>query len=79
MRAENVPLVKQVVQSGPDDSIYDAMLLAGPVLLLVIALLGRSPATVSLAVLYLVGLGTNLAKNGVDSLDADWSIAPDWN
>lgn len=54
MRVDELPVVQAVVNAGPDDSVFDALLLAGPLVLLVVALAGRSVVTEALAAGYLL-------------------------
>lgn len=53
MRLDRLPFAGPVVGSGADDRVFDALLLAGPPLVLAIAVLGRNAVTVTLAVVYL--------------------------
>lgn len=63
MRLEHLPLVGTVVETGAADRIFDGLLLAGPLVLASIALLGRSLLTVGLATAYVVGFtGHTLSK-----------------
>ncbi|MFD1687666.1 hypothetical protein [Halolamina salifodinae] len=54
MKFRELPLVAHVFESGADDRVFDSLLLLGPPLILLIAVLGRSLATELLAVAYLV-------------------------
>ena len=54
MRLEDVPMVGPVLAAGADDPVFDALLLAGPLCVLVVALVGRTSATVALAAGYLL-------------------------
>lgn len=53
MRPSELPLVGAVFSSGADDRILDSLLLLGPVVIVILAALGRSPLTVGLALSYL--------------------------
>ena len=53
MRPDELPLVRAVFSSGADDRILDSLLLLGPVVIVILAALGRSPLTVGLALAYL--------------------------
>lgn len=54
MNVGDVPLLRVVWNSGADDHVFDGLLLAGPVLLCVLALVGRTPITTAIAAGYLV-------------------------
>lgn len=53
MKPERIPIIDALLAAGPNDQIFDSLLLAGPLLIVVIALVGRSLLTVLLAVGYL--------------------------
>lgn len=53
MSIDDVPVLAWILDTGPDDRVFDSLLLAGPLLIVVLALVGRSPVTVALAVGYL--------------------------
>jgi len=53
MRVRDVPFVGAVIGSGADDRVFDGMLLAGPLVVAIIAVVGRSPLTVALAGIYI--------------------------
>ena len=67
MRPRDVPVVGTVVEAGADDRVFDALLLAGPVVIIVVAALGRSPLTVALAAAYIVAFVTYTLSLGVRS------------
>ena len=46
-------VLRAVIEAGPNDRVFDAMLLCGPLVLLLVAAVGRSTLTVGAAVLYL--------------------------
>jgi hypothetical protein len=54
VKLRDIPIVASVVDAGADDRVFDSMLLVGPVVIAVIALLGRSVVTELLAVAYIV-------------------------
>lgn len=56
MTPSDVPLLGAVLDSGPDDPVFDALLLAGPVVILLVALLGRRVPSVALAASYLAAV-----------------------
>jgi hypothetical protein len=53
MRPRGLPYVEQVVGAGPDDPVFDSLLLAGPIVLALLAILGRHPAATGIAIGYL--------------------------
>ena len=53
MRLRDVVVLRAVIEAGPDDRVFDAMLLCGPLVLLIIAVAGRSTVAVGAALLYL--------------------------
>lgn len=53
MTLRDLPVVGRLPDVGANDSIFDGLLLAGPAVILVVAVLGRSSVTVALAVGYL--------------------------
>ncbi|WP_256300838.1 hypothetical protein [Haloarchaeobius salinus] len=63
MRLDELPLVRYVFESGPDDPVFDALLLSGPLLIGILAIVGRSPISVGLAVLYLLVFAGYLPYN----------------
>lgn len=56
MRFQDLPGFELVTESGPNDRIFDGLLLLGPVVILLAAIAGRNFVTIGLAVSYLVGL-----------------------
>lgn len=52
MTLERLPLVGYIVESGPADPVFDGLLLLGPLVVLLAAVLGRSVVTQSLAAAY---------------------------
>lgn len=53
MNLRTLPVVSAVIEAGPQDRVFDALLLLGPFVIGVIVLLGRSLPTKTLAVVYL--------------------------
>ncbi|MFB6308044.1 MAG: hypothetical protein ABEH35_01820 [Haloarculaceae archaeon] len=53
MNLGDLPVVSAVFEAGADDRVFDSLLLAGPVVIGLIALLGRSIVTEALAVIYI--------------------------
>ncbi|ADB60964.1 hypothetical protein Htur_2081 [Haloterrigena turkmenica DSM 5511] len=54
MTLREIPVVGELLESGAEDRVFDTLLLIGPGIILVIALLGRSPLTLGIAIGYLV-------------------------
>jgi hypothetical protein len=54
VKLAEIPVVSTVVDAGADDRVFDSMLLVGPVVIAIIALLGRSVVTELLAVAYIL-------------------------
>lgn len=53
MSADHVPGLRWVLDTGPDDRVFDSLLVSGPLLIVLLALLGRTPLTTTIAVGYL--------------------------
>ncbi|SFG35765.1 hypothetical protein SAMN04488063_1790 [Halopelagius inordinatus] len=65
MSVEDLPILGPVFDSGADDHVFDGLLLAGPLLLCVLALVGRTRVTTVIAAGYLlVFVGYILYKAG---------------
>jgi len=67
----DIPVVKQVFESGADDRVYDSLVLAGPILIAVILLVGRSLITLGLALSYVALFVFYLAYKGIIDADGD--------
>lgn len=65
MNVTDLPIIRQVVESGADDRVYDALVLAGPLLIVGILLAGRNVVTAGLAGLYVALFVSYLAYRGV--------------
>lgn len=65
MKLTHVPLVGSVVDSGADDRVFDALLLSGPLVLILIAIFGRTLVTTGLAGGYLVLFALYLLYKGL--------------
>ena len=48
-----IPFIHKIVTTGADDRVFDSLMIVGPPLILAIAILGRSIATVALAATYI--------------------------
>ncbi|WP_137285022.1 hypothetical protein [Halorussus salinisoli] len=53
MKTDSVPIVGELFAAGPSDRVFDSLLLAGPLLIVFVALVGRSLLTTLLTVSYL--------------------------
>lgn len=56
MKLTELPIIKQVVRFGGDDRVLDTLILLGPVLIALIAFVGRTPITTVLAATYVISL-----------------------
>lgn len=65
MSPEPLPLLDLIVRAGPEDRFFDSLLLVGPVLIVLIALLGRNPVTLSLAAGYIGAFATYTVFNSL--------------
>lgn len=63
MKLKQLPVVAQVVESGAEDRVFDGLLFVGPIVLLVIALFGRSVITQGLAVGYVTVFVAHVLRN----------------
>lgn len=54
MRPTDLPIIAQVSDAGADDWVFDTLLFAGPVVIGLIVLFGRSAPTEVVALAYLV-------------------------
>lgn len=54
MNDEATPLVEPLLSIGADDGVFDGLLLSGPLLVAVLAVVGRTPLTTTLVAAYLV-------------------------
>lgn len=62
-KVEHVPLASTLLEAGPNDRVFDSLLLAGPLLIVAIVIGGRSTLTSLLAAGYLITFaGYTLAK-----------------
>lgn len=65
MNPEELPFVGAVFRFGANDVVLDAFLLAGPVVVLAMVVLGRTSVTELLAALYAVSFVGYVVYNGV--------------
>ena len=54
MNPTEIPLLGSVLRSGARDRVFDAFLLCGPLLVALIAVVGRNPVTTAIAALYVL-------------------------
>lgn len=54
MSLSEIPFVYQIRDWGPDDPTFDSLLLIGPLVILIVVLLGRTPITIGIAAIYLL-------------------------
>ncbi|SEV84146.1 hypothetical protein [Natrinema salifodinae] len=54
MNVDDVPIVGEILESGAEDRVFDSLLLVGPFLIVLIAIVGRSPITSAIAIAYLL-------------------------
>ena len=67
----NLPVVGRALAFGPGDPLYDVLLIAGPLVVLILALAGRNVVTVALAAGYVVGFVAVLAYHVSPADDRD--------
>jgi hypothetical protein len=65
MNPESLPIAGPVFRFGADDHVLDSILLGGPLVLLLIAVGGRTPLTVAVTGLYLLSFVAYVVYNGV--------------
>jgi len=64
VRLPDLPVVSQILDAGPDDRGFDALLLAGPVVVALAAVLGRTPLTEALAAGYVASITLYVGYRG---------------
>jgi hypothetical protein len=65
MNPETLPYVGAVFRFGASDRVLDSILLAGPVVVLAMILLGRNPVTTVIAGLYVLSFACYVVYKGV--------------
>jgi hypothetical protein len=65
MKPTEFPIVAQVIESGAQDRVFDALLLVGPLVILLIAAVGRSALSIAVAVVYLLAFVGHVLTNGL--------------
>ncbi|MFB6109426.1 MAG: hypothetical protein ABEJ60_00930 [Halodesulfurarchaeum sp.] len=63
MNGDALPLIGRVIEEGADDRLFDGLLLLGPPLVVLIALLGRNGLTVALISGYLLAFVARVVQN----------------
>ncbi|MFB6087437.1 MAG: hypothetical protein ABEJ85_02855 [Haloarculaceae archaeon] len=67
MSIDDLPVIEQVIESGANDRVFDALLLSGPLVILLIALIGRTLLTRAMAAAYLAVFVGYVLYKGVRS------------
>lgn len=52
MRPDRLPVIRTVIDAGPEDRIFDGLLIVGPLVILLLAVLGRSTLTMGIGAVY---------------------------
>lgn len=65
MNLENMPYVGAVFRFGANDRVLDSILLLGPVVILAMVILGRTPLTTILAAFYVLLFTGYVLYNGI--------------
>ena len=65
MNLSDVPIVGDLLEAGAEDRVFDSLLLVGPLLIALVAVVGRSPLTIAIAAAYLLFFVAYVAYRGV--------------
>ncbi|AAG19634.1 MULTISPECIES: hypothetical protein [Halobacterium] len=65
MRLDAIPVIGPLLAAGADDRVFDALLVLGPVVIVAIRLLGRTPVSLALAVAYTVGFAAYILSEAI--------------
>jgi hypothetical protein len=65
MDLESIPFVGPLLSAGADDSVFDALLLLGPIVIVAVTILGRTPTSILLALAYTGGFLGYTASKGL--------------
>lgn len=65
MRPSDLPLISHVYESGPDDRVFDSLLLVGPLVILLIVILERTLLTHLIAISYITLLVIYVLYRGI--------------
>ncbi|SFS91628.1 hypothetical protein SAMN04488556_3336 [Halostagnicola kamekurae] len=64
MKIGDLPYVGDPFEGGAEDQVFDSLLLLGPVIIVLIAVDGRSPLTTTVAVAYLLSFVSYVLYRG---------------
>ena len=67
MRVSDIPVLAHVSESGPDDRVFDSLLLVGPLIIALITALGRTFLTHTIAILYITLLVIYILYQGLQA------------
>lgn len=65
MNLADVPFVGRILVAGPDDPVFDALLMFGPFVIVIVGLLGRSVPGLALALAYVFAIVINVVINAI--------------
>lgn len=65
MRLRDLPIISDVINAGPDEQVFNSLLLFGPLIIGLIAVFDRSSITEALAVMYIAVFVTYVLYRGV--------------
>lgn len=71
MKPRDVPLVDQIVESGADDHVYDTFMLMGPLVLVIVAVVGRTLLTEVVVGAHLLAFTTYVVYNAITTGGAE--------
>lgn len=63
MRPRDLPVLDVLLDVGADDRLFDLLLLCGPVVVVLVALVGRTPGSSALALAYVTAFVGNVLYN----------------
>lgn len=63
MKFGDLPVIELVFESGAKDRVFDGLLLVGPLVIVAIAVFGRSVVTAGIAVAYLAAFVLHVLQN----------------
>lgn len=67
MRPQDLPWVGRVLAFGPDDVVYDSLILLGPLVVALFVVAGRNPVTIAVALGYVASFVSYAAYRAVES------------
>ncbi|WP_121743591.1 hypothetical protein [Natronorubrum halophilum] len=67
MNIADIPIVGDLLEAGAEDWVFDSLLLIGPLLIALIAVIGRSPITTGITAAYLLFFVAYVLYRGVRS------------